>query len=46
MKTWPVIAIDGLDGLRTACDVPKLLHRKTTGKGSEGREENYAKTTL
>src|SRR5574344_2095429 len=42
----PIFAIDGVDGFRTAYEVPKLLHRKTTGKGDEKREEYYAKFAL
>lgn len=45
-ENMPIFAIDGVDGFRTACVVPKLLHRKTTGKGDEKREEYYAKFAL
>jgi len=45
-ENMPIFAIDGVDGFRTAYEVPKLLHRKTTGKGDEKHVEYYAKFAL
>jgi len=47
-ENMPVIAIDGVDGFHTSCEVAKLLHRKMAGKKKEEekREEYYAKFVL
>ena len=41
-----VVAIDGVDGFRTVCEVPKLLHRNTSGKSGGKHLEYYAKFSL
>ena len=45
-ENMPIIAIDGVDGFRTVCEVPKLLHRSTSGKNDEKHVEYYAKYVL
>ena len=45
-ENMPIVAIDGVDGFRTVCEVPKLLHRNTTGKNGKKHLEYYAKYSL